>query len=770
MPEETPQLITVTIDGRQIQVPPGTLVWKAAQMLGIEIPIYCYHPKMPPLGACRMCFVEIEKAPKPPQTACTTICTDGMVVHTDTPLVKKAREGTLEFLLINHPLDCPICDKGGECDLQDFTLRHGPGASRFDLTKRHFIKPIPVSDNILLDRERCIACQRCVRFSQEVAMDEEGLIMIDRGFRIEVSTPPGSKFNSIFSGNTVEMCPVGALTARNYRFITRPWELRKTPSVCANCSVGCNVRVDVRVDRILRLMSHTNDSIDDGWLCDRGRWGFGYVNNPNRLRTPLIRKNGQLEPASWDEALDLVATTFQEIIKRESPHAIGGIGSTHTTNEEAYLFQKLFRAAIGTNNVDHHHGAFPPVEPGKLPWVWTDSIAGLDSASHIVLFAANPYERQPVIDLRIKKALRAGAKLFVVSAKPTRLDRLATQRLTYQPGHLDAVVSALLNVVFTEHLERGAFVEEMPEQLEALRLTSPAGAAEHAARIAGVDIEAVRTLARELANAKGAVLLYDEMAAGEEGAPTLASDLLNLALVTGNIGRPGAGVGPLFEDNNSLGARDMGLLPASLPGYVGLEDPAMRARLRATWGLSASKKPGLTYEQMLSGGVKALYVMGANPARHLADPDILSTLEFLVVQDLALNETAHYAHVVLPALSFAEKEGTFTNTERCVQAIHQAMRPLPGARADWEILTALGQRMKQGWNYTSPRMILAEISRIVPIYSGLRWDLVSKSQGIRWPALPENAAEGGSPYLSFDLFKGGLPLVEEAAETLAAGD
>ncbi|HEY7357901.1 MAG TPA: NADH-quinone oxidoreductase subunit NuoG, partial [Ktedonobacterales bacterium] len=599
MPEETPKLINLTIDGRAVSVPPGTVVWKAAQLAGIEVPIYCYHPKMPPLGACRMCFVEIEKMPKPPQTACTTVCTEGMVVHTDTPLVKKSREGTLEFLLINHPLDCPICDKGGECDLQDFTLRHGPGGSRFDLTKRHFVKPIPVSDNIFLDRERCIACQRCVRFSQEVAMDEEGLILNDRGYKIEVSTTPGASFNSTFSGNTVEMCPVGALTARNYRFRTRPWELRKTPSVCANCSVGCNVRVDVRVDRILRLMSQTNDSIDDGWLCDRGRWDFDYVNSPDRLRTPLIRKNSQLEEATWDEALDLVATKLQEIARRDGPHAVGGIGSTHTTNEENYLFQKLFRAAIGTNNLDHHHGAFPETAPGQLPWVWTDSIAGLEKASHIVLFAADPYERQPVIDLRIKKALRAGAKIYVVSARPTRLDRLAALKLEYQAGHLDAVVRGLLNVVLTENLARGAYVEAHPEFLNNLQATLPADAAAHLAKIAGVDAEALRALARELAGAKGAVLLYDEMAAQDEETPTLAADLLNLALATGNVGRPGAGVGPLFEDNNSLGARDMGVLPNSLPGYAGLEDAALRAHLREVWGISAPKKPGQNYEQML---------------------------------------------------------------------------------------------------------------------------------------------------------------------------
>ncbi len=777
MPEEQPKMLTVTIDGRTISVPEGTLVWKAAQLAGIEVPIYCYHPKMPPLGACRMCFVEIEKLPKPPQTACTTPVTDGMIVHTDTPLVKKSRQGTLEFLLINHPLDCPICDKGGECDLQDFTLRHGPGGSRFDLTKRHYIKPIPVSDNVLLDRERCIACQRCVRFSQEVAMDEAGLIMNDRGFKIEVSTPPGSKYESIFSGNTVEMCPVGALTAKNFRFRTRPWELRKTPSVCANCSVGCNVRVDVRVDRILRQMSHTNDSIDDGWLCDRGRWGFDSVNSQDRLLTPLVRKNGQLEPATWDEALDLVATRLQAIAERDGADAVGGIGSTHTTNEEAYLFQKLLRAALGTNNVDHYHGLFPAPASvtslpaaGPLPWVWTDSIAGLEQASHIVLFAANPYERQPVIDLRIKKALRAGAKIYVVSEQPTRLDRLAALKLTYKPGQLGAVVQLLLSILVSQNLTRGSH-SDSPVLSERLRQAAAgASSVETAAQQAGIDAEELRTLAREIAGARGAMLLYDEMATCEEGAGMLAADLLTLALATDNIGRRGAGIGPLFEDNNSLGARDMGMLPNSLPGYASVEDDAMQARLRRIWGEEMPKNPGLNYDQMLDGGVKALYVMGANPARHMADAAVLQKLEFLVVQTLALNETAQYADVVLPAQSYAEKEGTFTNTERCVQAVRQAMRPLPGPKADWEILTALGQRLGQNWNYASARAILNEIASVAPIYSGLSWDVVSKSQGIRWPALPENVAEGGSPFLSLEVIQQGLPSVQEVAKTTAAGD
>src|SRR5579883_2395262 len=297
--EQKDELVHLTIDDKPVAVPPGTLVWEAARQIGIEIPYYCYHPKMPPLGACRMCFVEIEKMPKPPQTACTTLVSEGMIVHTNTEKVLKARRGTLEFLLINHPLDCPICDKGGECDLQDFTQRYGPGGTRFDQYKRHYTKPVPISEDIMLDRERCILCQRCTRFSSEISMDN-GLVMISRGYKMEVGTAPDHAFDSVFSGNTVEICPVGALTSSKYRFKSRPWELKRVPSVCNNCSVGCNARLDVRVDKIVRLSSRQNDEIDDGWLCNRGRWGFDFVNSPQRLRTPLIRKDGRLEPTTWE--------------------------------------------------------------------------------------------------------------------------------------------------------------------------------------------------------------------------------------------------------------------------------------------------------------------------------------------------------------------------------------------------------------------------------------------------------------------------------------
>src|SRR5947199_900361 len=699
--EKRDELVHLTIDDIPIAVPSGTLVWAAAQQAGIEIPIYCYHPKMPPLGACRMCFVEIEKMPKPPQTACTTPVSEGMIVHTKTEKVQKARRGTLEFLLINHPLDCPICDKGGECDLQDFTLRHGPGGTRFDLYKRHYPKPVPVSDRVMLDRERCILCQRCTRFSSEISMDN-GLVMISRGYKMEVGTAPDHAFNSIFSGNTVEMCPVGALTATTYRFKARPWELKHIPSVCNNCSVGCNARVDVRVDKIMRLMSRTNDAIDDGWLCDRGRWVFEFVNTPQRLRTPLIRRDGKLEPLTWDQGFYLIASRIRSITDKHGAKAIGGIGSTRTTNEEAYLFQKLLREVIGTPHIDHHHGYFPGPRDTLTghPWMMTNSIAEIEKASHIVLIAADPYERQPILDLRIKKAMKAGARIYIVNARETELDRFAAQKITIPQHGAGAAVKVLLDSVEGQEKPKAPSTNDK----DRVRIDP--------AQTFGTEVTAqLSNLAHEIAEARGAIILYDEMVTLEAGCEDLAADLQALAVVTGNIDRPGAGVGPLFEDANSLGVRDMGLLPDALPGY------------------KAAEEVGMTYAEMLSSPqIKTLYVMGANPARHVEK--LPGTLELLIVQDIMLTETAQQADVILPAVAFAEKDGSMTNIDHHVQAIRQALRPLPGTKADWEIIIEIARHMGTRWSYANPKAILLEIAEENPFYTGLDWEELG-TQGVR---------------------------------------
>ncbi len=711
MPEEKKEeLIHLTIDGIPVEVPPGTVVWAAAQKAGIEIPIYCYHPKMPPLGACRMCFVEIEKLPKPPQTACTTPVSEGMVVHTKTDKVLKARRGTLEFLLINHPLDCPICDKGGECDLQDFTLRHGPGGTRFDLNKRHYQKPIPVSDDVMLDRERCILCQRCTRFSSEISMDN-GLVMISRGYKMEVGTAPDHAFDSVFSGNTVEICPVGALTSSKYRFKSRPWELKHVPSVCNNCSVGCNARIDVRVDKIMRLMSRNNDEIDDGWLCNRGRWDFDFVNTSERLRTPLIRRNGSLVPAGWDEAFAFIATKLRDITTRHGAQSIGGIGSTRTTNEEAYLFQKLLRQVIGTPHIDHHHGHFLGARDRltNRPWMMTSSIQDLEKASHIVLIAADPYERQPILDLRIKKAMKGGTRIYIVNSEPTELDRFAAAKVTI-PEYGAGVAAKLLLKYAQQHEDVKA--EGYEDVIARTKREDTALSAAEATF--GLEVTAqLQLIANEIVGAQGAIILYDEMATLDTGGEDLAADLQALAVLTNNIGRPGAGVGPLFEDANSLGARDMGVLPDSLPGY------------------QPTSEIGMTYDELLTNPqIKALYVMGANPARHLPDADLPSSLEFLIVQDIVLTDTAKQADVVLPAVTFAEKDGSMTNVDHHVQAIRRALRPLPGAKADWEILVGLARYLGTRWDYADPQDILLEIAASNPFYAGLTWEDLGK-QGVR---------------------------------------
>jgi NADH-quinone oxidoreductase subunit G len=712
MPEEEKKedLIHLTIDDIPVEVPKGTLVWAAAKQAGIEIPIYCYHQKMPPLGACRMCFVEIEKMPKPPQTACTTPVSEGMVVHTKTDLVTKARRGTLEFLLINHPLDCPICDKAGECDLQDFTLRHGPGGTRFDLNKRHYQKPIPVSKDVYLDRERCILCQRCTRFSSEISMDN-GLVMISRGYRMEVGTAPDHAFDSVFSGNTVEMCPVGALTAASYRFKARPWELKHTSSVCNNCSVGCNARIDVRVDKITRLMSRNNDEIDDGWLCNRGRWEFDYVNSPQRLRTPLIRRNGNLTPASWDEALNYIALKLRATIDKDGAQSVAGIGSTRTTNEEAYLFQKFLRHVVGTPNIDHHHGYFPGPRnslTGK-PWMMTNSIAEIEKASHIILIASDPYQRQPILNLRIKKAIKQGAKICVINSMPTELDRFATFKVTIPQDGAGAAAKILLKYA----LSNNALKVEGFESLRASIKREEQAIREAEDAFGARSTTQLQQMAEEIIGAKGAIILYDEMATLAPNCENLAEDLQTLAVLTNNIDHPGAGVGPLFEDANSLGARDMGLLPNALPGY------------------QVPSETGLSYNEILSNPqIKVLYVMGANPVRHLPEASLPSSLEFVIVQDILLTETAQLANVVLPAVTFAEKDGSMTNIDHHIQAIRRALRPLPGAKADWEILTTLARRMGEQWTYASPRDIFLEIADSNPFYTGLIWEDLGL-QGVR---------------------------------------
>ncbi len=725
------ELLNLTINGQPVQAPKGSTIWQAAKLAGIFIPIYCYHPKMPPLGACRICLVEVEKAPKP-QAACCTAIAEGMNIKVDSKVAESARAGVMEFLLINHPLDCPICDKGGECDLQNFAVEYGRATGRFQEEKRHLGKAIDLGPTIALDRERCIMCMRCVRFGNEITQDE-GLIILERGNQSEIGTFPGQPYVSQFSGNVTEICPVGALTSRTYRFKARPWELRHTPSVCAHCSVGCNIEVDTRLGReVVRFMGRTNDSVDDGWLCDRGRYGYGFIQSEQRLRTPLLRRGAKLEPATWAEAFDYIVTRLNEIREKYGPQAIGGIAGTHATNEELYLFQKLLRGLLGTGNVDHKHGSFGAVPPAAIPAIHSATIAGLETAKVIVLIGADPSQRQPIIELRIKKALKAGAKLVIIGPALKALDRFAKVRMPVGLEQVGAAVNAVLAQLVKSGTAKGLQDETLKSHLSDLY-----GSYENGAELSAQ----LQQIASLLEGADRISFLYDEIATEQESNADLLTDLARLALATGQLGLTGVGIGRLTENNNSWGALDMGVTPGVGPGYT-------------------EAAPGLTYAQMLgatdhsngqSNGqpsdqppLKALLVMGANPLTQIerlgGNPSAFSELELLVVQELFMSETAARAHVVLPVASFAEKEGTFTNTEGRVQLITPAIPPLQGVAPDAAILLELAYRLGAEVVTRDPAGLFYEITEVSPLHAGLSYAALG-SEGVLRPLQRQAQAE-----------------------------
>jgi NADH-quinone oxidoreductase subunit G len=729
--------VKVTINGREYQLPKGMILVDAAKSVGIEIPVFCYHPKMKPVGACRMCLVEIEKAPKL-QTACTTQVADGQVIHTRSPKAVAGQNAVIEFLLANHPLDCPVCDRGGECPLQDNTFGYGKGVSQFAEIKRHFVKPIPLSDKVLLDRERCIMCYRCVRFTREIAGDES-LTVLERGSWSQIGVLEGRTFDSPFSGNTIEICPVGALTSAMYRFRARPWDIREAPSVCSLCSVGCNVNLTIRENQIMRVLSRENAPVDDGWLCDRGRFTYEFVAQPERLTQPLIRRNGELQPATWAEALGLIRDRFQETMVKRGPGAIGAVASPRGSTEEAYLLQKLLRAVIGSNNVDYTfepHGEAP-----TLPYdAASGSILGLERANLILLADVNPLVDQPVLDLRLKKAVGRGAKLVVIGPEKIDLVGYAARWLQVPAEQVAAVAQALVATVVQDNLVKTEFVEaQVDGAAEVLAAARAVDWAQLAAMVA-VPEGQLREVARLFAEAGNASVLYRRNAPQ----PGLAAALTDLALLCGQIGRAGAGVYPLVREANEQGAIDAGALPDRLPGHRAVADAAARDALAEVWGQTLPAEPGLSGAEILAGAgaVSVLYVIGEDPVTTLGQREAvrarLAALDFLVVQDIFLTETAQLATVVLPGAAFAEKDGTYTNLERRVQRLRRAVTPPGEARPDWRIIRDLGIALGGELDYQEPADVLAEIGLSVPVYRGITAGRLG-SKGVQWP----RRADGG---------------------------
>jgi NADH-quinone oxidoreductase subunit G len=694
--------INLIIDGVPVTVPAGTNIVDAARKLDTAVPVFCYHPRLKPAGMCRMCLVQVgtpkidpatkqvvlDDTGKPViammpklQTACTTPVSEGMVVVTVGDTVKAAQKGVLEFLLTSHPLDCPVCDKGGECPLQNLTMGWGPAASRFDYNdKVHFEKPVPLGDLIYLDRERCILCSRCVRFQDEIA-DDPVLGFDNRGRNWMIISKSDPPFDSKFSGNTTDICPVGALTSSDFRFKSRVWEVTATPAVCTLCPVGCNITLDMRHNKLMRVMPRENAAVNDIWICDKGRYGHRFFEHETRLTTPLIRRNGALVEATWDEALTLVAEKFAAIHSQGGGSALGGVASPRLSNEDLYAFQKLFRQQLQSNNLDHRAGS--PGEPeadelaASLGVGVGTNLAALGAGTTALVFGADPEEEAPLYMLRLRGIAQRGGKLIVANVRPTKLDRSATEQLRYGVGGELALATALLKAVY-EAAEGMSRASSKFAGLEELRvLVRNTDLAETAAE-AGVSEAAIRSVAKALVEAENGLVVYgaEALASG----PALTNILAAVATLAGKTGKANSGLIALLPGGNSRGALDMGVRHDRGPGYGAL----------ARRGLSASE----FWPAAERGELRGLLIAGLDPAASIpAARAALEAAEFVVVQELFLTETAKLADVVLPAASVAERDGTYTNAERRVQRSRQA-RPVVGdSRPDWAILAEIGRRL-----------------------------------------------------------------------------
>jgi NADH-quinone oxidoreductase subunit G len=677
--------INFTINEQKVAVPAGTLVIDAAKRMEMEVPSFCYYKGLSLQAACRMCLVEVEKMPKL-QTACTLVATEGMIVRTDTQQVHDARKNMLEFLLSNHPLDCPVCDKGGECELQDMTFRYGLDHSRFNEEKLHYPEE-KWSPLVYYDAPRCILCFRCVRVCDE-GMDVKALGVGARGVQSVILPNTSGALNCEECGACIDICPVGALTSGTYRYQTRPWEMTYVSEPCTHCSNGCKTTLSVRNNEILRANNRDQSGINGEFLCGKGRFGFDFTNNSERVRQPLIRRDGKLTPATWEDAFEEIARRLKQVRDKSGAAAIGVIGSNHTTNEENYLLNRFTRLNLGTNNLDHHRtadyaGLATALGPNTLPAQAT--MADIYAANNILVIGNDPSQQNPLVAWQIRAAIRHhNAKLYIINSQPTKLERQSSLTIRVPAGAEAAAVHWLAR-------GEGNFPEEITGQLAKLKET--------------------------LEQTLDAVVLFGAAIAGQA-----IRDLITF----GSRLKASTRLMALGDYANSRGAADFGVFPDRLPGYAPLSDASERNRYSKLWGGEILAAAGMTAKQMMdaagSGKLKALYVIGANPVKTFGakKADKLGSLDLLIVQDLFLTETAQRADVVLPAASSYEKDGTMTSTSGEMQMTHRSIDP-QGPRSDFDLIRILSYQLSQlgmgpAIRLRTPEAALDEIRQNVPGY------------------------------------------------------
>ncbi|EOC4584642.1 formate dehydrogenase subunit alpha [Enterococcus faecalis] len=766
------QTVTLSIDNQEVTVPKGTTILEAAKTLGVEIPTLCHLKELAPDGSCRMCVVEVEGGRRGGlTTACTAHCQEDMAVSTHSEKVADSRRFILDLLLSNHKLECFSCGKNGDCQLQQYALDYGIDATSFTEGKRMPCHQEDTSNPFFsYDPEKCIMCRRCARVCQ-LRQGRDVLSIANRGFETKMMPSYGQAFDQSICescGNCVSSCPTGALTAKDTKEY-RKWETQKIPTTCPHCGTGCQMNLLVKNNRLVGV-EPLDGPANKNLLCVKGKFAsYKFVGSGDRLTEPLIKRNGTFEPASWEEALALVSSKFNEIKAENGPDALAGFSCSRATNEDNYVFQKMVRAAFGTNNVDNcarvcHsasvHGLAQTLGSGAM----TNPIADItEDVDMILLVGSNPEEAHPVIGAQIRQAVQRGTQVVVVDPRKINLVKDSALHLQVQAGTNVAFANGMMHVILKEGLADRHFIEERTEGFSDLEKMVADYTPEKVAEICHIHPEDLIQAARMYAKAEKAPIIYclgvTEHSTGTEGVMSMS----NLAMLVGKVGKPGCGVNPLRGQNNVQGACDMGCMPYDFPGYQKVNNPEVIDKFEKAWHVPLNRNTGLTSTKVLpaatAGNVKGLYIFGEDPI--VTDPDTghvrqaLESLDFLVVQELFMTETAAYADVVLPGISYAEKDGTFTNTERRVQRVRKAVEPRGQAREDYEIFCEVMTRMGYPCAYESAKEIMEEISAVTPSFGGINYERLEK-ESLQWPC--RSLTDPGTPIMHVGSFARGKGL------------
>jgi formate dehydrogenase major subunit len=786
-PSESTKTVTLTIDGAKVEVAEGTSIMRAAMAAGIQIPKLCATDTLDAFGSCRLCLVEIQGRNGTP-ASCTTPAADGLVVSTQTPRLKQLRRGVMELYISDHPLDCLTCAANGDCELQDMAGAVGLRDVRYGYDGENHLGLAKDESNpyFTFDSSKCIACSRCVRACEET-QGTFALTIEGRGFGSRVAAGAGESFlesDCVSCGACVQACPTATLTEKSVIEIGQPEH--SVVTTCAYCGVGCSFKAEMRGQEIVRMVPYKDGKANRGHSCVKGRFAWGYATHKERILKPMIRASiaDPWREVEWDAAIAYAASEFKRIQSKYGRDAVGGITSSRCTNEETYLVQKLVRAGFGNNNVDTcarvcHSPTGYGLSTTFGTSAGTQDFDSVEQADVVVVIGANPTDGHPVFASRLKKRLREGAKLIVID--PRRIDLVRTphveaaHHLALRPGTNVAVLTALAHVIVTEGLANEEFVRTRCDLAEFNRwaafVAEERNSPEEVAKFTGVPADAIRAAARLYATGGNAAIYYGLGVTEHSQGSTSVMAIANLAMATGNIGRPGVGVNPLRGQNNVQGACDMGSFPHELSGYRHVSDDGARAMFETLWGVKLEKEPGLRIPNMLDAAVhgtfKGLYIQGEDILQ--SDPDTrhvaagLAAMECVIVQDLFLNETANYAHIFLPGSTFLEKDGTFTNAERRIQRVRKVMTPRNGF-ADWEITLAVAKAMGYPMDYAHPSQIMDEIAAVTPSFKGVSYAKLEQDGSVQWPCT--DAAPDGTPVMHIDGFvrgKGRFMITEYVA-------